>query len=237
MVDNTQAIVAEKRAAGYHAAELVEDGMAIGLGTGSTVFYMMESLSTKVRKGLKITGVPTSYQTAMRAREYGIPLTTLDDNPVLDLAIDGADQVDPQLCLIKGRGAAHTREKCVAAAALRFIVVVDTAKIVPHLNGLVPIEVLPFSLSPVIAQLRGLGGVPVIREAVKKDGPVISDNGNIIIDCRFDRIASPRTLEETIAMIPGIVESGLFTSFCDKTTVIVGNEKKCRVITSPDVIP
>ena len=237
MVDTSQDIVAEKHAAGYQAAELVEDGMVIGLGTGSTVLYMIESLSKKVRDGLKISGVPTSYQTAMRAREYGIPLTTLDDNPVLDLAIDGADQVDPQLCLIKGRGAAHTREKCVAAAAFRFIVVVDKAKMVSQLSGPVPIEVLPFSVRPVLAQLRGLGGVPFVREAVKKDGPVISDNGNIIVDCRFDQIANPRALEESIAMIPGIVESGLFTGFTDKTTIIVGDEKKCRVITSPDVIP
>jgi ribose 5-phosphate isomerase A len=238
MVDNSQAIIAEKRAAGHRAAELVEDGMVIGLGTGSTVFYMIESLSKKVREdGMKIAGVPTSYQTALRAREYGIPLTTLDDNPVLDLAIDGADQVDPQLCLIKGRGAAHTREKCVAAAAFRFIVVVDRAKLVPRLAGQVPLEVLPFSIRPVMSELRGLGGVPLIREAVKKDGPVISDNGNIIIDCRFDQIADPSALEATIAMIPGIVESGLFTGFTDKTTVIVGDGKKCRLITSPDVIP
>ncbi|MFA5221744.1 MAG: ribose-5-phosphate isomerase RpiA [Methanoregula sp.] len=237
MVDNSQAIVAEKQAAGHYAAELVEDGMVIGLGTGSTVFYMIDRLSKKVRDGMKIAGVPTSYQTAMRAREYGIPLTTLDDNPVLDLAIDGADQVDLNLFLIKGRGAAHTREKCVAAAAFRFIVVVDKAKMVPQLSGPVPLEVLPFSLRPVMAQLRGLGGVPLVREAVKKDGPVISDNGNIIVDCRFDRIADPRALEASIAMIPGIVESGLFTGFTDKTMVIVGDEKKCRVITSPDVIP
>jgi ribose 5-phosphate isomerase A len=165
MVDSSQSVTAAKRAAGYQAADLVEDGMIIGLGTGSTVFYMIERLSGKIRDtGIRVSGVPTSYQTAMRAREYQIPLTTLDDNPVLDLAIDGADQVDPQLRLIKGRGAAHTREKCVAAAALQFVVVADVAKMVPALCGPVPIEVIPFAVRPVMAQLRGLGGVPFIRE-------------------------------------------------------------------------
>ena len=236
MVDNTEAIAAAKRAAGYHAADMVEDGMVIGLGTGSTVFYMMERLSGRVRNGLFISGVPTSFQTAMRARECGIPLTTLDDNPMLDLAIDGADQVDPALRLIKGRGAAHTREKCVAAAAYRFVVVVDEAKLVPRLSGLVPIECIPFALKPVMNELRGLGGVPILRDGIKKDGPVITDNGNYIVDCRFDEIGNPEELEATIAMIPGIVESGLFTGFTEKTTIIVGNKKKCRVISSPDIV-
>jgi ribose 5-phosphate isomerase A len=231
MVDHSQKISAAKRAAGYHAADMVEDGMVLGLGTGSTVFFMMERLSGRIRDGLSVSGVPTSYQTAIRAREYKIPLTTLDDNPTLDLAIDGADQVDPVRCLIKGRGAAHTREKCVAAAAFRFVVVVDEAKIVPTLNGLVPIECIPFAAKPVMNQLWSLGGVPLLRDGTKKDGPVITDNGNFVIDCRFDEIRNPTGLEEQIAMIPGVVESGLFTGFTEKTTVIVGNEKKCRVIT------
>ena len=231
MVDKNPEINAAKRACGYYAADMVEDEMVIGLGTGSTVYYMIERLSGRIRDGLKVSGVPTSYQTAIRAREYSIPLTTLDDNPMLDLTIDGADQVDPTRCLIKGRGAAHTREKCVAAAAFRLIVVVDEAKIVPKLSGLVPIECLPFAVTPVMNELRGLGGVPRLREGVNKDGPVISDNGNIILDCRFDEIPNPAGLETQIALIPGIVESGLFTGFTEKTTVIVGNEKKCRVIT------
>ncbi|MDD1703410.1 MAG: ribose-5-phosphate isomerase RpiA [Methanoregula sp.] len=238
MVATAEAVAAQKRAAGYEAADMVEDGMVIGIGTGSTVYYMIERLSGRIRdSGISVLGVPTSYQTAMRAREYGVPLTTLDDNPVLDLAIDGADQIDPQLRMIKGRGAALTREKCVAAAAFRFIAVVDEAKMVPHLAGVVPVETLPFATKTVMAQLRGLGCRPFIREAVKKDGPVVTDNGNFIVDCHFEDIADPAALEAAMAVIPGVIESGLFTGFCTSTTVIVGNEKKCKVFTSADVIP
>jgi ribose 5-phosphate isomerase A len=237
MDEKARALAAAKSAAGFQAAEMVEDDMVIGLGTGSTVFYMIERLSARVREGLKVTGVPTSYQTAIRAREYHIPLTTLDDSPVIDLAIDGADEVDPRLNLIKGRGAAHTREKCVAAAALRFVVVVDEQKVVRRFSAPVPVEILPFGVAPALAQLRGLGCDPVIREAVKKDGPVITDNGNFIADCRFPEIANPAALEAAIAQIPGVIESGLFTGYADKTTVIVGNEKRCKVITSADIVP
>ncbi len=237
MAGATDAGAVAKRAAGYQAADMVEDGMVIGLGTGSTVLYVIESLSGRIRDGLSVSGVPTSYQTAIRAREYGIPLTTLDDNPVLDLAIDGADQVDPLFRMIKGRGAALTREKCVAAAAFRFIVVVDESKMVPGLSGIVPVETLPFATKPAMAQLRGLGCRPFIREAVKKDGPVITDNGNFIVDCQFEGIADPAALEASIASIPGIVESGLFTRFQGNTMVIIGNEKKCTVLDSTNVVP
>lgn len=237
MDEKARALTAAKTAAGFRAADMVEDDMVIGLGTGSTVFYMIERLSTRIRDGLSVTGIPTSYQTAMRAREYGIPLTTLDEHPVIDLAIDGADEVDPRLILIKGRGAAMTREKCVAAAAFRFIVVVDEQKVVPKLGAPVPVEVLPFAVTPAMAQLRGLGCRPVIREGVKKDGPVITDNGNFVVDCQFSAIADPTRLEEAIAAIPGVVESGLFCGFADKTTVIIGKEKECKIISSADIVP
>ena len=223
-------LAAAKRRAGYEAADMVADGSVIGLGTGSTVFFMIEHLSSRVREGLDVRGIPTSYQTAIRAREYGIPLTTLDDHPVIDIAIDGADQVDPGLLLIKGRGAAHTREKCVAAAAMKFVVVIDETKLVPALSGQVPVEVIPFAARPVMDQLRGLGCLPFIREAVRKDGPVITDNGNFIVDCRFPEIADPAQLESAIAAIPGVVESGLFTAFSEKTVVIAGGNKKCKRI-------
>lgn len=230
MDDKAQAFTAAKRAAGYQAADLAEDGMVLGLGTGSTVYFILEHLALRVRDGLIISGIPTSHQTAIRAREYGIPLTTLDDHPDIDIAFDGADQVDPHLRLIKGRGAALTREKCVAAAAARFIVVVDEHKLVPVLNAPVPVEVIPFAIHPVILQLRELGGVPLVREGIKKDGPVITDNGNFVVDCTFGKIAQPAELEALIAGIPGIVESGLFCGFTQKTTVIAGGKKKCRVI-------
>jgi len=226
-----QAGQAGKRAAGYKAADLVKNGMVIGLGTGSTVFFAMERLQERISAGLEIRGVPTSYQTAIRAREYGIPLTTLDEHPVLDLAIDGADQVDPKFRLIKGRGAAQTREKCVAAAARQFVVVIDASKLTPRLNASIPVEVLPFAFYPVMAHLKTMGGVPVVREGLKKDGPVITDNGNFEIDCTFNVIDNPEELEASLSMIPGVIESGLFTKFTKKTKVIVGEGKKCRVLT------
>ncbi len=220
-----QAVQAGKRAAGYKAADLAKNGMVIGLGTGSTVFFAMERLQERISAGLEIRGVPTSYQTAIRAHKYGIPLTTLDEHPVLDLAIDGADQVDPRFRLIKGRGAAQTREKCVAAAARQFVVVVDHSKLAPCLNAPIPVEVLPFALYPVMAHLKTFGGVPVVREGLKKDGPVITDNGNFEIDCTFTAIDNPEKLEASLSMIPGVIESGLFTMFTKKTKVIVGDEK------------
>jgi ribose 5-phosphate isomerase A len=237
MDDSAKALTAAKRAAGFMAADMAEDGMVLGLGTGSTVFYALERLSTRIREGLRVSGVPTSYQTARRAQEYGIPLTTLDAEPIIDLAIDGADQVDVKLRLIKGRGAALTREKCVAAAALRFVVVVDKQKLVPVLSGLVPVEVIPFAIRPVMTRLQGLGCIPHLRDGIKKDGPVITDNGNFIVDCEFGEIGNPEELEDLFAGIPGVVESGLFCSFTKKTTVIIGNQKKCKIITSADIIP
>lgn len=225
-----------KRAAGYMAADMAEDGMIVGLGTGSTVWYTIERLSVRVKDGLEITGIPTSIQTAIRAREAQIPLATLDDFAVIDIAIDGADEVDPQLRLIKGRGAAHLREKCVAAAAQRFIVIVDEPKVVKKLGAPVPVEVLPFAVTPVLAQLSRLGCEPVIREAVKKDGPVITDNGNFVVDCRFRDLKNPEKTEAAIAAIPGALESGLFCGFTKKTTVIIGSPKKSKILSSADIV-
>jgi len=217
-----------KREAGYHAAGMVEDGMVIGLGTGSTTLYAMERLSRMIEDGLRIQGVPTSFQTEMRARQLGIPLTTLDTYPELDLAIDGADKVDPLFRLIKGRGAALTREKCVAAAAGALVVVVDETKCVTTLSGPVPLEVIPFALHPVILGIRAIGGIPELRNGVRKDGPVITDNGNFILDCSFGEIPEPERLEGLLTLMPGVLSCGLFCGFVEKTTVIVGGEDRCR---------
>lgn len=235
MADQTQA--AAKREAGYRAADMVLPGMVIGLGTGSTVFYAMERLGERIAGGLEIRGIPTSLQAAMRAREYGIPLTTLDENPAPDLAIDGADQVDPAFRLIKGRGGAHAREKCVAAAAGRFIVIVDESKMTSRLDAPLPVEVIPFAATPVLVSLRAMGGSPLIRQGVKKDGPVITDNGNIIIDCSFGALEEPGGLEQRLCCMPGVVDCGLFTRLTKKTLVIAGSEKGCRILTSPDIVP
>ena len=220
-----------KRNAGYHAAGMVEDGMVVGLGTGSTVFFAMERLGERIAgEGLSIVGVPTSYQAAIRARRYGIALSSLDEHPVLDIAIDGADQVDPDLRLIKGRGAAHLREKCVCDAARKVVIVADQTKMVEALSAPVPVEVLPFALESVFRRLAALGASPILREGAKKDGPVITDNGNFIVDCDFGEIVEPESLETAIAAIPGALECGLFTAYKEKIWVIVGEEKGCRVI-------
>jgi len=219
-----------KREAGYHAAEMVEDGMVIGLGTGSTTWFAMERLSVLIEEGLRIQGVPTSYQTELRARVLRIPLTTLDAYPELDMAIDGADQVDPAMRLIKGRGAALTREKCVAAAAAELVIVVDGSKCVPVLSGPVPVEVIPFALQPVILGIRAIGGHPELRNGIQKDGPVITDNGNFILDCSFPEISEPERLEGILSLMPGVLSCGLFCEFVEKTVVVVGREEGCRTL-------
>ena len=217
-----------KREAGYHAAGMVEDGMVIGLGTGSTTYYAMERLSALIDEGLRIQGVPTSFQTEMLARQLRIPLTTLDTYPELDLAIDGADQVDPSLRLIKGRGAALTREKCVAAAAQSLVIVVDASKCVDTLAAPVPLEVIPFALQPVILGVRALGGIPELRTGVRKDGPVITDNGNFILDCSFGTIGEPERLEGILTLMPGVLSCGLFCAFVEKSVIVVGRDEGCR---------
>jgi ribose 5-phosphate isomerase A len=223
--------VAAKRIAGYRAAGEVRDGMVVGLGTGSTVFFAMERLGERItEEGLSIAGVPTSYQAAMRARRYGIPLTDLDEHPELDLAIDGADQVDPLFRLIKGRGAALLREKCVCDAAREVLIVVDPSKMVETLDASVPVEVLPFAAGTIFRRLEALGADALLREGVRKDGPVITDNGNFIIDCGFGAITDPGCLEVEIGSIPGVMGCGLFSIYGEKITVIVGEENGCRIL-------
>ncbi len=222
---------APKRAAGYAAADLIEAGSAVGLGTGSTVRYAMERLAERIQGGLTCVGVPTSHQTAMRARALGIPLASLNDAPHLAVAIDGADQVDPNLRLIKGRGAALTREKCVAAAADQLVIVVDEGKLTDRLSVQVPIEVLPFACTTVTGCLARMGGSGRVREGISKDGPVVTDNGGLVIDWLFGPIEDPATLEAEIERIPGVVSAGIFAEFGKKTRVIVGNDAGFRVLT------
>lgn len=221
-----------KKRAGYAAADLVQDGMIVGLGTGSTVFFAMERLSERIRQGLTILGIPTSAQASLRARAYGIPLTTLDDHPEIDIAIDGADQVDAALRLIKGRGAAHTRERVVAGAARELVIVIDPGKRTDVLSAAVPVEVLPFAATPVIRRLEAMGAATAIREGVKKDGPVVTDNSGWIIDCDFGTITDPQSLETTINNIPGVVCCGIFSEFTGKTKVIMGDAGGIRMFSS-----
>lgn len=207
-----------KRMAALAAMELVEDGMVIGLGTGSTTAYFIEELGRRVREGLKVRGVPTSYQAYLKAVEAGVPTTTLEEVGELDLAVDGADEVDEGLNLIKGMGAALAREKVVDSAAKTLAIVVDESKLVRRLGETkpVPVEVLPFAHSYVARRLRELGGEPRLRMAGEvKDGPVVTDNGNFVIDVRFPPIEDPERLEREIKAIPGVVEVGIFAGMAD----------------------
>lgn len=200
-----------KRLAGEAAAELVKSGMVVGLGTGSTVAWTIKRLGEKVRdEGLDFWGVATSFQAENLAISSGIKLTTLNSHPVLDLAIDGADQVDASLYVIKGGGAAHTREKVVACSAQRFVIVADESKFVAKLTWPVPVEVLPFAFRLVERRLLDLGGKPVLRLGKMKDGPVITDNGNFVMDVDFGAIVDPQGLAAKISPIPGVVEHGIF---------------------------
>ncbi len=202
-----------KMRAGIEAAHMVQDGAVVGLGTGSTAAFAIEELGRRMREeSLRCLGVPTSFSEAMLARKNGIPLATLDDVTEIHVAIDGADEVDPHKNLIKGGGAAHTREKIVDSLAKIFIVVVDESKLVKRLGEKwpVPVEVLPFAVAPVMRQLRAMGAEPELRMGVKKDGPVISDEGNFIIDVRFEIIEDPAMLEKELNAIPGVLDNGIF---------------------------
>ncbi len=210
-MDRTEQInTDEKKLVGDSAAALVDNGMVVGLGTGSTTAFAIEALGRRIDDGLDIKGIPTSYQSRMLAIEWGIPLTSLDQDPVLDIAIDGADQVDANLFVIKGGGAAHTNEKVVARSARRFVVLVDEKKIVDTLIHPVPLEVMPEALELVKRQVMELGGNPKLRMAVRKDGPVITDNGNLCVDADFGEIPEPGKLALKLSACTGIIEHGIF---------------------------
>ncbi len=216
-----------KQQVGKAAADRVKSGSIVGLGTGSTTAYTIQFLGERLQSGdLKdIKGVPTSFQASVLSKQYGIPLVTLDEIDHMDIAIDGADEVDPNKNLIKGGGAAHTREKLVDALADQFIVVVDSSKLVDQLGStfLLPVEVLPMAITPVMRAIEKLGGKPTLRMGVKKAGPVITDEGNMVIDVKFDSIENPAELEKTLNNIPGVLENGLFVGVAD--IILVGEIK------------
>lgn len=216
-----------KQEVGKAAASKVKSGMILGLGTGSTTAYAIEYIGDRLKSGEieNILGIPTSFQAEVLARQYGIPLTTLDVIDRMDLAIDGADEVDPNKNLIKGGGAAHTREKIVDTLAEQFIVVVDSGKLVDRLGStfLLPVEVMPMAMTTTMKALEKLGGKPQLRMGVKKAGPVITDQGNMVIDVKFDSIDNPAELEKTINNIPGVLENGLFVGVAD--LILVGEVK------------
>ena len=219
------------------AVKEVEDGMIVGLGSGSTAALMIKSLAEQIRSGkLKnIRGVPTSFQSEVLALELGISLIDLASVSQIDLAIDGADEVDPDFQLIKGGGACHVREKLVASKANKLLIVVDETKLVQKLNLVfpLPVEVLPSAWKQVKDIITGMNGVSNLRMATKKAGPIVTDQGNLILDVLFkDGIDDPKGLEITINNIPGVLENGLFVDLTDK--VLVGKiENNTPILFSP----
>lgn len=213
-----------KQEVGKAAAALVQSNSIVGLGTGSTTAYAIQFLGDRLKAGEieNIVGIPTSFQAEVLSKQYGIPLTSLDAVEKIDIAIDGADEVDPNKNLIKGGGAAHTREKIVDTLAETFVVVVDQGKLVDRLGStfLLPVEVIPMAIAPVMRAIAKLGGQPELRMGVKKAGPVVTDEGNLVVDVKFDRIDDPAALESTLNNIPGVLENGLFVNCTD--VVLIG---------------
>ncbi len=208
------------------AVDQIEDGMILGLGSGSTAALMIETLGAKIKEGSlkEIVGVTTSFQGEVLASQLGIPLRAFSAVSKIDLAIDGADEVDPSLQLIKGGGACHVQEKLVASLADRFVVVVDSTKIVKklNLNFKLPVEVLPSAWKYVEEKLDHLGGRVDLRMAEKKAGPIVTDQGNLVLDVSFQNgIDNPEELEQLINNIPGVLENGLFVNLADE--VLVGD--------------
>ena len=216
-----------KRQAAEAAVAAVEDGMVLGLGTGSTAKIAVDLLGERVRTGLRVVGVPTSEATAAQARELGITLGTLAEHPSLDLTIDGADEVHTgTLDLIKGLGGALVREKIVAAASRQMIVIVDESKLVPVLGGVsLPVEVVRFGWQATLRHLAAMGAEGVLRGGLA--APFVTDNGNHIIDCRL-AIDDPAAVDARLNAVPGVVMSGLFIGIA--TRIIAGTESGPRIL-------
>lgn len=213
-----------KKAAGIAAADLVASGSTIGLGSGTTFRFVLERLAERIRDDdLEVRGVPTSEATAKLAEQLGVPLTTLDDVPGLDLAIDGADEVDSFKNLIKGGGGAHTRERIVASCAKELVVIVDDSKLVEELGAafLLPVEVVPFGWMQARRQVEATGCTSTRRE---RDGkPVVTDNGNWLLDCDYGGIADPALLAEQLDGLVGVVDHGLFVGMAGRVVVANAN--------------
>ena len=211
----------KKKAAAERAVEFVQSGMVVGLGTGSTAYFAIEALGNRIKEGLEIVGVATSSSTEQLAKRFGVPLVPLDEVKRIDVTIDGADEVDPNFNLIKGMGGALLREKVVAYASLEDIIIIDDSKLVDVLGirSPLPIEVAPFGHKLTKNALEGLGCQARLKGGEK---PFRTDNGNLIYECKFERIEDPEFLELEIHLIPGVVESGLFIDLATK--VVIGQE-------------
>ena len=221
----------QKKIAAEKAAEAVRSGMIVGLGTGSTVYYALLKLGAMVREGLDIIGIPTSEGTEKIAFAQKIPLTTLATHPTIDLTIDGADEVDAHLNLIKGGGAALVREKIIANASKEILIVVDESKVSRVLGTIfsLPVEIVRFGWEATQTEVNRICGKSTLRQSPSQDrgiSPLITDNGNYILDCHFDGIPAPQAVEMQINNIPGVVENGIFVNRADK--IIIGTPSGIR---------
>jgi ribose 5-phosphate isomerase A len=222
-----------KRAAGRGAATLVRDGTVCGMGTGSTARFFIEEVGRRMREeGLRVTGVPTSFQARLLCQQQGIPLRDVQDCGKLDLAVDGADEVDPDLNVIKGGGAAHTIEKLVATMAGQFVVIADESKLVARLGTTiaVPIEIILPALRYVSEVVTRLGGEPKLRMGINKDGPVVTDNGHVVIDAKFGPDVDLRDIDARLHRTPGVIETGLFFDLAAKVLLGVSNGPSPRTL-------
>ncbi len=212
-----------KLLAAQRAAERIQDGMNVGLGTGSTATLFIRELGKRVQSGLRIQAIATSDASRLLAEQLGIPITTFEATPVLDINVDGADEVAPGLALIKGGGGAQLREKIVASAAKEFLVVADASKVVPQLGRFpLPVEVIQLALPLVQRKLEALGLHPSLRPARNGTGPWITDEGNVILDCHCGAIPDPEKTAAEIRAIVGVVEHGLFLKMA--TLALVAGE-------------
>jgi ribose 5-phosphate isomerase A len=214
----------EKQAAARASLSFIKEGDVVGLGTGSTAAYFIQYLGERVKAGMKVRGVPTSVAAQQLAEKCGIPLVSLDQVQQIDVDVDGADEFDPQLCLIKGGGGALLREKIVASASKKFIVIADSSKQVAVLGTFpLPVEVIPFAESVVARKISSLGAKVVLRET--EAGAVFTtDERHHILDCHFEKIADPRALAPTLSAIPGVVEHGLFIDMATVVLVAKGSD-------------
>ncbi len=220
-----------KKIVGEKIAEEVKDGDVVGIGSGSTVAEFIKALGKRIREeGITVYGIPTSYQSKILSVNQGIKVVSLLEYPSPELAVDGADQVSADLSLIKGHGGAHTMEKIVAISASEFKVIVDESKLSDRLNTFVPVEVIPEAVIRVMEEIRLIGGEPRIREAEKKVGPVVTDNGNLIIDIDFGTIMEPEKLNTSLNSIPGVVESGIFPSHMVTAVYVARSSGNVEVI-------
>jgi len=216
-------VISEKQLSAEAACNYVKDGMIVGLGTGTTAEFAVRKIGKLVRNGLSIRGIPTSNRTKELAEAEGIPLIDFSESMFIDLTIDGADEIDGNLNMIKGGGAALLQEKIVASVSKAEIIVVNMTKLVDQLGAFpLPVEVIPFGWQVVFNQLESLHGNPDLR--LNKGQPQVTDQGNYIIDCHFRKIENPKLLEHQLNMIPGVVENGLFINLCTKMILADGEQ-------------